>query len=139
MTQLSIFPWNCYLDRPMTGAVRGVALVRVRDGIVNFQAEGGELRLVKEEQLLTSYDLNLPGEGMKVLELIAGHAEGYGWQQKDNVKLPGTGKAPSVREAQALGALVKRGLVCEDAGRWRVTDQGKRVLRVWRDLNRRTS
>lgn len=130
---LSIFPWHCYLDAPH-GVQRGVATARVRDGVVSFQV-GTRQFFVKEEQLLTSYDLTLPGEGLRILELVISTAEkGYGFEVKG--KANGTTKKPSPAEQKALDDLSRRGLVQQQGGQYHATARGKQVKRVYVEVNR---
>ncbi|MPY67702.1 hypothetical protein F8S09_13590 [Deinococcus sp. SDU3-2] len=132
---LSTFPWQAFYDHP-DGPVRGIAVGRVRDGIVLFRSEtDGRQIMVREALLYTGYDLTLSSGQEEVLTLISAHPDGYAWEYHG--KLPGTHKKPTAAQQKALASLVARGVLHLEDGRYLLTNRGEQVQRLWNDLGKR--
>lgn len=127
---ITTFPARMFLDQPGKPVARGFAVRRAGKSSIFFQPEG-ELPpiLVREEFLLSAYDIGLSSPQIKVLDLIAADERGYAFEYRGD--LPGTTKKPVAAEKVALAALLTRGVIWEDdVERYKITDHGKRVRRV---------
>lgn len=127
---ITIFPSRVFLDQPGKAVERGMAVRRVRDGVVMFRAEGDNRQiLVREEYLMSAYDLSLSPDQNQILGLIKADNRGYAWGYAGD--LPGTKKALTQAQKNALRSLLLRGIVTDQGDeRYVITEHGQRVVRA---------
>lgn len=139
MRPLSTFPWKVYRLRPGQSPERGMALRRVRDGVVTFLADGGRSQvMVQEHHLVTAYDLHLTADQLSLMTLLEGAADaGYAFEQKPNATKPGTTHKITGAQDKALVSLASRGLTEERDGRFHITTRGTLLRAAFHALNAR--
>ena len=126
---LTLFPARVFLDQPGCSPARGMAVRRVRDGVVMFQAEDDPRQILgREEYLLTAYDLGLSAGQADLLAQVVAHEAGYAWDYVGS--LPGTRKKLTLALKKELSSLVLRGVLSEADGRYVITEHGRRILRA---------